>query len=113
MLPRARLGDDAALAEPAREHGLAERVVQLVGPGVEEVLALQVEPLAGRESLGERERRRAARIGGQQPVQLAGERVVRLGLAPAGLELVERRDERLGDETPAVLPVGQHRAVAT
>ena len=45
VLAGARLGDDPLLAEPAREHGLAERVVQLVRAGVEEVLALEVEPL--------------------------------------------------------------------
>ena len=43
VLAGARLGDDPLLAEPPREHGLAERVVQLVRAGVEQVLALQVE----------------------------------------------------------------------
>ena len=52
VLAGAGLGDDALLAEPPREHRLAERVVQLVRAGVEEVLALQVEPLARREALG-------------------------------------------------------------
>ena len=51
VLPGAGLGDDAALAEPLREHDLAERVVELVRAGVQEVLALQVDALARREAL--------------------------------------------------------------
>jgi hypothetical protein len=38
------------LAEPPREHRLAERVVELVRAGVEEILALEVDALAGCES---------------------------------------------------------------
>src|SRR5205085_9144796 len=52
MLARACFGDDAALAEPAREDGLPERVVQLVRTGVEEVFSLQVETPARCEALG-------------------------------------------------------------
>ena len=62
VLAGAGLGDDALLAEPPREHRLAERVVELVRAGVEEILALEVDALAGREPLGERERRRAAGV---------------------------------------------------
>src|SRR5213078_5215050 len=54
VLAGARLGDDATLAESSREHGLPERVVELVGARVEQVLALQVEALARREALGTR-----------------------------------------------------------
>ena len=53
VLARARLGDDAPLAEAPGEQGLAERVVELVRAGVQEILALEVEPLPGRESLGQ------------------------------------------------------------
>ena len=76
VLAGAGLGDDPRLAEPLREHGLAERVVQLVRAGVEQVLALQVEALAGREPLGERQRRRAAGVLAPEPVELRGERRV-------------------------------------
>src|SRR5438309_1444749 len=55
MLPGARLGDDAPLAEPLCQHRLSERVVQLVRTGVEEVFALEVDPLAGGVALGEGE----------------------------------------------------------
>ena len=43
VLAGARLGDDPVLAEPLREHRLPERVVQLVGACVQQVLALQVD----------------------------------------------------------------------
>ena len=42
VLACAGLCDDALLAEPAREHRLAERVVQLVRARVEQVFALEV-----------------------------------------------------------------------
>ena len=42
MLPRARLGDDALLAHAFREQGLPERVVDLVRPRMQQVLALQI-----------------------------------------------------------------------
>ena len=113
VLARAGLGDDPPLAQPQREQGLAERVVQLVRAGVEQVLALEVEPLARGEALGQRQRRRPPRIAAAELVQLVLERRVLAGRAPAGLELVERRDQGLGHEAPAVLAVGQHRAAST
>ena len=70
VLARAGLGDDPLLAEPAREHRLAERVVQLVRAGVEEVLALEIEPLVRGEPLGAGQRRRAAGVVARELVQL-------------------------------------------
>src|SRR5205085_7429694 len=107
VLARAGLGGDPPLAEPEREQRLAESVVELVRAGVKQVLALQVEPLARGEALGERERRRPAGVRAAELVQLGAEGFVRPGLVPARLELVERRDQRLGDEAAAVLAVGQ------
>ncbi len=46
VLPGAGLGDDAALAEALGEQRLAERVVDLVRPGVREILALQPDVVA-------------------------------------------------------------------
>ena len=43
VLAGAGLGDDALLAHAARQQGLAERVVDLVGAGVVEVFALQID----------------------------------------------------------------------
>src|SRR5439155_17356312 len=91
MLAGPGLGDDALLPEPAREHGLSERVVQLVRARVEEILALEVQALARREALGARERRRPARVRARQLVELRRKRGIRLRLAPPRLELVECR----------------------
>ena len=50
VLAGAGLRDDPPLAEPLRDHRLAERVVQLVRAGVQQILALQVHALVGREA---------------------------------------------------------------
>ncbi len=113
VLAGARLGDDPVLAQPSREHRLAERVVQLVRAGVEEILALQVDPLAGREPLGERERRRPAGVRRRQVLQLRVEGVVGERVAPALPQLVERRDERLGDVASTVLAEVRHARAAS
>src|SRR5262249_30328573 len=65
--------------------------------------ALQVEALPGGESLGERQRRRPASVLAAEPVELLGEGRVGAGLSPAGLELVERRDQGLRDVAAAVV----------
>src|SRR5581483_10777152 len=115
VLPGARLRDDAPLAEPLCQDGLAEGVVELVRARVEEVLALEVDALAGRESLRERQRRRPACVLAAEPVELGGERRIALRLGPARRELVKRRDQRLGDITAAVARVdaARHRAAWT
>jgi hypothetical protein len=102
VLARASLGDDSPLAEPTRDESLAERVVDLVGAGVAEVLSFQVDGLPLGEPLGAVERCRAADVVALQPFELEGEAGMVLDLPPAALELVERRDERLGDVAAAV-----------
>ena len=52
VLAGAGLGDDPGLAEPPGQQRLAQRVVDLVGAGVGEVLALEVDAEAGRGSAG-------------------------------------------------------------
>src|SRR5204862_5324488 len=82
----------------------------------QEVLTLQVQPLRRREPLGARQRRRSAGKRAAELVELRRERRVRLRLAPAGLELVECRDQRLGHVAPAVGAVEagrRHRAAST
>src|SRR5205823_8743892 len=84
------------------EHGLAECVVELVGARVQQVLAFQVEALVRGEALGARERRRAAGERAPERVELLAEGGIALRVAPAGLELVERRDQRLRDVAAAI-----------
>jgi hypothetical protein len=114
VLARAGLGDDSLLAEPHREQRLAERVVELVGAGVQQVLPLEVEPLPWREALRERERCRSPGIGAAELLQLLVIARIVARLAPARLKLVQCRDQRLGHEAAAVLTVGQlHLAAST
>ena len=104
MLAGAGLGDDARLAHPLREQRLADRVVDLVRAGVVQVLALEpdvaTDPL--RDPLREVERARPADVVAQQVAERLLERRVVARLEPGRLELVERRDERLGHVAAAV-----------
>ena len=116
MLAGAGFGDDSPFAQPARQDGLAERVVQLVRAGVQQVLAFEIEPLVRREAFCARERRRSAREGPREHVELRLKGLVRPCAAPAILELVERGNERLGHVAPAVRSVQAgrgHRAAST
>ncbi len=97
VLAGAGLGDDPRLAHPPGEQRLADRVVDLVGARVGEVLALQVDPavrLLG-EALGKVERRRPADEVAVQERELLLEPLVLARLRPGLGELVERRDQRL------------------
>ena len=71
------LGDHPLLAHPLGQQRLAQRVVDLVGPGVVQVLALQIN-LRPAKMLGqppsEIQRTGAARIIAQIPLQLGPER---------------------------------------
>ena len=108
VLARACLGHDAPLAEPPREQRLPERVVELVRARVQQVLALEVEPLPAAN--------RVASVSGvgrppkddSSGVELRVERVVCTRLALTQLELVERGDHSLGHKAPAVGAVRQH-----
>ena len=115
MLAGARLCDDSLLPEPLREHRLPKRVVQLVCAGVQKVFAFEVETLAGRETLRERQRRGPARVGAAQFVELGAEEGIVGRVAPTCLQLVERRDQRLRNVASAVRAVqaDRHRAAAT
>jgi hypothetical protein len=113
VLAGARLRDDAPLAEPPCEDRLAQRVVELVRAGVKKVFALEVEALAGRKTLRERDGRRSAGVRPREMHELGAERRVVERGAPARIELVERRDQRLGHVAPAVRAVRQQRAAST
>jgi hypothetical protein len=105
VLAGAGLGDDPALAHAAGDERLAEGVVQLVRAGVAEVLALEVQPRAAEvlaEPLRGVQRGGAADEGVAVGPQFALEGGVVADLAPGRLQLVERRDQRLGDKAAAV-----------
>jgi hypothetical protein len=73
VLAGAGLGDHAALAHAAREQRLADRVVDLVGARVVEVLALEVDPAPPSgvgQALGQREQARPADDVAQDAVEL-------------------------------------------
>ena len=66
VLARSRLGDDARLAHALGQQRLADAVVDLVCPGVVQVLALEEDACAAgflRQPLGEIQQRRPADVG--------------------------------------------------
>ena len=77
VLPGPRLGDDARLAHPPGDQDLPDGVVDLVGAGVVEVLAFEVDAaaVALAQPACEIERRRPARIVAQQGAVLLAERL--------------------------------------
>ena len=100
----AHVDDDPRLAHAPRQQDLAEHVVDLVGAGVVELLALEIDFGAAamrRHAFGEVERRRPADIVRQIIVHLGLERRVgprgRVGL----LEIENDRHQGLGHEPSA------------
>ncbi len=105
MLPRAGLGDDPLLAHPLRQQSLAQRVVDLVRPGVQQVLALQVDLRAAQflgQPLGKVERSRPPRKVPQQVIQLRLEFRVRLRQLVLVLQLQQGSHQRLRHIPPAI-----------
>ena len=101
----AGLGDDARLAHAARQHDLAEHVVDLVRAGVIEVLALEIDSCAAAvlgEPLGEIKRRRPADVSREMVVHLVLVFGIGLGVGISPLEIEDQRHQRLGDEPPAI-----------
>ena len=80
---------DAALTEAAREERLTTGVVDLVRAGVQEVLALEKDPLSRRrEARRLVQRSRSSGEALKQLVELGSESRVRQGSAPTARELV-------------------------
>ena len=104
MLPGAGLGDHPALPHPPRQQRLTDRVVDLVGAGVGEVLPLQVDatPDSFGEALRQIQRRGPTHVVPQQRAELALERLVHTRLRPGGAELVQGGDQRLRNESTPV-----------
>ena len=105
MLAGAGLGDHALLAHAQGQQRLADGVVDLVSAGVIEIFALEVNFRAAEffgQSAGEIEPAGPADKLAQICVEFLLKRRVFLGSAILGFELLEREDERLGNEDPAV-----------
>jgi hypothetical protein len=100
VLAGAGLGDDASLAHAHRQQHLAEAVVQLVGAGVQQVLALQpdlrVAAQLDLQAAGPLQRGGAAGVVAQQQVQFGQERLVPRGLGVGRRQLLQRGHEGLG-----------------
>ena len=106
VLPGARLGDDPPLAHAKREQGLAERVVDLVGPGMVEVLALEVDPRPAavfRQPAGEVQRRRPADIVLVQVVEFGLESRIGRSLGVLDRQLVQGASQGFGNIASAEL----------
>ena len=106
VLAGSRFRDDAGFSEPFRQKDLAEGVVDLVGTGVEQVLALQVDFRAAeffRPPLREIQRGGATDIIFQEIIELRLERGVGLGFLVGFGEILERGHQGLGDEHPSEL----------
>ena len=108
MHPRARLGDQTALAHALCEERLSNRVVDLVCAGVVEVFAFQEDRRPAkmiREPPRAGERTFPAHIVAQEFLELASERRVRLRRLVGGFQFPERGHERLRHILPAVFSV--------
>ena len=104
VLAGAGLGDDALLAHAAGEQDLAEHVVHLVGAGVVELLALEVDLRAAEvlgQALGEIERARTTDVMGHHGAHLGVEGRVGLGVRVGLLEIEHERHQRFGHEAAA------------
>src|SRR6185369_16710691 len=89
---------------PARDHDLAEHIVDLVRAGVIQLLALEIDLCAAEmlgQSLGEIERRRPADIAFEIAVHLRLERRIGLGVGIGLFQVEDQRHQRLGDEASA------------
>ena len=99
MLAGTGLGDDPALAHPAREKNLPQGVVDLVGPGVKEILAFEVDfgtaQFAG-EALSKVKRRGASGEVLEGVCEFVLERLVLAGRRVFVRKRVERVHERFG-----------------
>ena len=96
MLPGAGLGDNSPFSHPLSQQTLPQGIVQLVSPGVEEVLPLEEDlgsAAAGGEPFGEVERRRSPGVIPGEGIKLRPEGRVVLCLAVSPVKLVQGGNE--------------------
>ena len=105
VLPGAGFGDDAMFAHAAGKQALAKAVVDLVGAGVEQVLAFEVDfrpaQLAGQPRC-QIQRRRASGVVPQQQVELSVEDWISLRFGIGLLQFFQRSHQGLGNITPPI-----------
>ena len=104
MLTGSGFRDDAGFSESLGKEDLAEGVVDLVGSGVKQILALQVDFRAAElfgPAFGEIERGRTADVVVQQVVELGLEGRVASGLVIGDRQLLKRSHEGFRDEHAA------------
>ena len=119
MLARAGFRDDPLLAHPPRQQRLAERIVDLVRAGVQQVFALQINLRAAampRQPLREIKFGRPAGELLQVMPQLLLKRRIFARHLVRGAEFLQRRHQRLGHEHAAVAAemaarIGQGEAI--
>jgi hypothetical protein len=105
VLARAGLGNHAMLAHALGQEALAERVVDLVRTGVQQVFALQVNLRAAQlfsQPFTEGKRRRTPGVVRQQIGQLRLKGRVNLGQVVRAIQFVQRRHQRLRHVPPAI-----------
>lgn len=104
VLAGSGFGNDAFFSEAFGEKNLADGVVDLVGSGVEEVFALEVNFGAAEffgPAFGKVERGGAAAVVLEEVVEFGLKRGVGFGGFVGGAELIERRHEGFGGEAAA------------
>ena len=105
VLPRTGFGDDARLAHAACQHRLADAIVHLVRTGVIQILALEVDLRPAeqlRPTFGVVDGAGTADVVLQLVFEFGLEGGIGLGGGIGRAQLVERLDQRLGDEGAAV-----------
>ena len=106
MLAGAGLGDDASLAHAFCQQDLPHAGIHLVGAGVVQFFALEIDLGATEqlcEALGKPERAGAAHIILQIVVELLLEARIFFRRLIGGVELKHERHQRLGDEPAAIV----------
>jgi hypothetical protein len=105
VLPRPGFGHNAALAHALGQHGLAQRIVDFVRPGVGQIFPLDVDfspaQIAGQSS-GVGERGGSAHVGFQQVIKLSLKSGIGLGGFVGRFQLGQGRHQRFRHKLPAV-----------